>query len=94
MNSLEIKNQIKFLQTQVDEFKGQLSTLFETELLSLMKENSIKSIKMMVNNHEFNDGDATYFSLYYEDLSFATEDGKSYEAYEDENKELKKKLGL
>jgi hypothetical protein len=59
---------IKELNKQIDDAFKALETEFKDGLLQLMRENNIKSFDVGVNNHEFNDGDATYFSLYYEDL--------------------------
>ena len=89
MTAQEIKNSVKILESQIGSLNGDLTALFKTELLSLMKRDDVKVISMGLNNHEFNDGDATNFSLYYEDLKLEMNDGKVCEPYEDENKELK-----
>lgn len=89
MNKSEIKNKIKELELQINSLKEDLSSLFKSELVSLMNGNGVVRIEMRVNNHEFNDGDATSFSLYYEDLSIILSDGREIEPYSESNKDLK-----
>lgn len=59
---------IKELNKQIDDAFKALETEFKNGLLQLMKENNIKRFDVGINNHEFNDGDATYFGLDYEYL--------------------------
>ncbi len=88
MNKAEIKNKVKELESQITSLNEDLSALFESELISLMKEKNVSHVEMGINNHEFNDGDATSFDLYYEDLSISLKDGRERESYGDENEDL------
>ena len=54
------------------EFKANLAQLFEDNPTLLQ-------FKIRVNNHEFNDGDATNFSLYYEDVEVTDTDANIFE---------------
>jgi hypothetical protein len=64
----KVINKVKQLQKDVDNAMKTLKESFNEELLKFMIENKIDSFSLGINNHEFNDGDRTYFSLYYEDL--------------------------
>lgn len=61
-------NKIKELQQSIKDTMKSLEASFKEGLLKFMIENDIESFDIRVNNHEFNDGDLTYFSLYYEYL--------------------------
>lgn len=53
---------------------------FKANLLQLFEDNpTLLKFKIRVNNHEFNDGDATHFSLYYEDVEVTDADGNIFE---------------
>lgn len=88
MNKTEIKSKVKELESQIASLNKDLSDLFESELISLMKTRDVIRVEMSINNHEFNDGDATSFDLYYHDLSISFKDGRERESYGDENKDL------
>ena len=55
-----------------DEFKQNLKSLFE-------ENPTLASIKIRINNHEFNDGDTTYFGFYYDDVTVTDSDGNEHE---------------
>jgi hypothetical protein len=66
----ELKQKYNELQNQIKTQQEELRILFKSGLEELFKlDKNIKSLECRINNHEFNDGDATYFSLYYEDLT-------------------------
>jgi hypothetical protein len=109
MNNIkEIKNKINELQKQIESYEKELAAHFDTELETLFasKVNAIEgytldSINVGINNHEFNDGDATYFSLHYEDLrlvftdSIGEEveiDGYSDHAIEDKAEKIREEI--
>jgi hypothetical protein len=49
--------------------KASAKAEFNANLVQLFENNpTLLKFKIRINNHEFNDGDATNFSLYYEDL--------------------------
>ena len=65
----ETLSKIQSLNEQVRAAKLELITEFKSELKKIFVKNpTLESIEMYVNNHEFNDGDATSFYLGYEDL--------------------------
>ena len=66
----KIASELKLLATA--EFKANLTQLFETNP-TLLK------FKISINNHEFNDGEPTHFSLYYEDVSVTDTDQNEFE---------------
>lgn len=61
----KIKDQIKSLKDTIDESYQSLEAFYNKGLLEIFQANpSLVSISLRVNNHEFNDGDATSFSVY------------------------------
>lgn len=88
----KIKNTVEELQKSIRDQYQLLRQEFESgiaEILKNLKDSKIKSISMYLNNHDFNDGEATYFSLYYDDLRLLTNRGREYDGYP-KNKELDK----
>jgi hypothetical protein len=72
--------------TKINEFKkiSQLVNEVKDEFFENLKQLFVDNPKLAlitirVNNHEFNDGDTTSFSLYYEDLTVMDADGNEYE---------------
>jgi chromosomal replication initiation ATPase DnaA len=82
-NITQIKTEIIELNKQISALKSSLKDLFTKSLNDLLTENKgkVDKIKIGVNNHEFNDGDDTYFSIYYDDLTlyYSDELGNEYE---------------
>ena len=75
----ETLSKIQSLNEQVRAAKLELITEFKSELKKIFVKNpTLESIEMYVNNHEFNDGDATSFYLGYEDLKVLV-DGEEIE---------------
>lgn len=67
--------QLKALQQQIVEQKKNLKPLFEAGLAELFEKHPlVKELNVHINNHEFNDGDATYFGFNYEDLGASFSD--------------------
>ena len=65
----ETLNQIQVLNEQLISLKEELEKKFKVELKKIFVDNpTLDQIQMYVNNHEFNDGDTTYFEIGYEDL--------------------------
>ncbi len=76
MNNFDnIKQQIGDLQKSINEKIEQLHVLFETELAKFITEHTnmegytLKNMYISINNHEFNDGSPTHFSVNYDDLT-------------------------
>lgn len=81
MDITEITNQITSLQKEIADRKKQVGPLFQKGLKELFKKHpTVSDITISINNHEFNDGDATYFSFYYDDLSVEYKAGREYDA--------------
>jgi hypothetical protein len=94
MNKDEIKNKINELKKKIKEAKAELKDVFESTILDFMTKNNILSFTFHVNNHEFNDGDATYFSIYFDggSLTYKDENGETQEIedfYDIKDKNLK-----
>lgn len=65
----ELLNKLNEIKDQRIELTKQLRTEFEKTLKQIFIENpDLEMISMYLNNHEFNDGDATRFYLGYDDL--------------------------
>lgn len=76
----DLIKQIKELNSQIRTKKKELKDSFEIELLKLLLENpELKNVTAYVNNHEFNDGDATNYSFYYDSLTLNFKDGTEYD---------------
>jgi hypothetical protein len=77
----ELNNQRDALLKQMrSEFEGSIKQLF-------VGNEELHSIYMYLNNHEFNDGEATNFYINYDDLELRDSEGDEYE-----NAELREKL--
>jgi hypothetical protein len=88
-NAKEIKGQIQTLVAQITEKEKELEKLFDVELKNLFEATTnsvegytINKVHIYINNHNFNDGEATYFSFAHEDLTLCAteiETGKEVE---------------
>lgn len=82
----ETLNKIKDLNEQLIDVKKQLVAEFKAELKKIFVDNpTLDSIEMYVNNHEFNDGDTTYFEIGYEDLKIVIDGDEVERDYDDNN---------
>ena len=72
----ETINKINELNTKRNQLMEQLAGEFKLGLKQIFEEHpNVKHIQMALNNHEFNDGDTTYFDVYYDDMEiFDTND--------------------
>jgi hypothetical protein len=65
----ESLKKIEELENQLNTVKSELQKEFKAELKKIFVANpTLDSIEMYLNNHEFNDGDATSFYIGYEDM--------------------------
>lgn len=77
-----LKSELKDLSDRRESLIQEIILKFQEELESLKREyrNKIKRIRISINNHEFNDGESTYFGFYYEDMTITffddNEDGR------------------
>lgn len=79
-------NEIKELQRQIEEKKKSLRPLFESGLQEIFaKYPDVTKIEVRVNNHEFNDGEETFFRLYYDDLDVHFSNGSSIGGWDGES---------
>ena len=63
----ETLKKIEDLNEQLYKVKNQLVTEFKSELKKIFVDNpTLDRVEMYVNNHEFNDGDATSFYIGYD----------------------------
>ena len=90
MNIEQIKDKIDGLMAKKLALEVEIEKEFETDLNKLVElyKNSFDSITIGVNNHGFNDGDPTYYSLNFEyDMTLRYEDdlGNSYEVHIDDD---------
>lgn len=84
---------LKDLQKEILEKKKSLRPLFEDGLQELFaKHPLVKSLEVSVNNHEFNDGEPTYFSLYHEDMTVRFSDDLELSSYDEEGKATKQQV--
>ena len=78
----EIQTEIDQLIKQIETLNSSKKEIFQSEVNRLLEKHKGKvgSVTIGLNNHEFNDGNATYFSLYVEDLAlnFTDELGNEY----------------
>lgn len=75
--------QLKALQRQIEEQKKNLKPLLEAGLAELFEKHpTVKTLEVGVNNHEFNDGEPTYFSLRYNDMTVHFYDGIELSSYD------------
>ena len=60
--------ELRNMKSRIEAFKQELAKDFRTSIKELfVKYPTLKEASCSINNHEFNDGEATYFSVYYED---------------------------
>ena len=84
----ELINKLIEQQAIVSKLKVDAKQEFIENLKKLFVDNpTLKSFKIRLNNHEFNDGDATHFSLYYEDVEITDTDNNSFERNDWSSKE-------
>ena len=70
----ESLKKIEELKNQLFSAKSELQKEFKAELKKIFVDNpTLDSVEMYLNNHEFNDGDATSFYIGYEDLKIVVE---------------------
>jgi hypothetical protein len=70
----ESLKKIEELKNQLNAVKSELQNEFKAELKKIFVDNpKLDSVEMYLNNHEFNDGDATSFYIGYEDLKIVVE---------------------
>lgn len=75
----ESLKKIEELKNQLNTVKSELQKEFKAELKKIFVDNpTLDSIEMSLNNHEFNDGDATSFYIGYEDMNLMI-DGEEVE---------------
>jgi len=73
-------DQLTKLQESVSKIKIDAKVEFIENLKQLFLDNpTLDTIKIRINNHEFNDGDPTNFSLYYEDMEVTDTDNNIFE---------------
>ncbi len=78
MDKQTIQSKLAQLDTERQALRNKMVEIFKEELVAFLTTNQVESVFLYVNNHDFNDGDATYFSLYYEDIEsdrFQMKDG-------------------
>lgn len=64
----------------LSKLKADAEAEFKANLVQLFEDNpTLMSFRIRVNNHEFNDGDPTYFGLYYEDVEVTDTDANIFE---------------
>jgi hypothetical protein len=67
---------INELLTQIEELRPKVIEEFNENLKDIFIRNSnLESIRVSINNHEFNDGDPTEFSLIYDEFEVTYTDG-------------------
>ena len=70
----ESLKKIEELENQLNAVKSELQKEFKAELKKIFVDNpTLDSIEMYLSNHEFNDGDATSFSIEFEGLNLVVE---------------------
>jgi hypothetical protein len=78
-----IKSEIDGLQNKIEDLKNGMKVAFKLDLQDLIEKHKdkIDAIRVGVNNHEFNDGDQTYFGLHYEDMTLVYSDSEGAATY-------------
>lgn len=71
-----IKSELAQLNLQIHNLRERTEVNFKSDLKDLLEmyKGKFDRLEIGVNNHEFNDGDATYFSLHYEDMTLVYSD--------------------
>ena len=86
----ESLKKIEELKNQLNVVKSELQNEFKAELKKIFVANpTLDSIEMCLNNHEFNDGDATSFYIGYEDLKIVVEGEEVEREWDNSTKEYK-----
>jgi len=86
----ESLKKIEELKNQLNTVKSELQKEFKAELKKIFVANpTLDSIEMYLNNHEFNDGDATSFYIGYEDLKIVVEGEEVEREWDNSTKEYK-----
>ena len=71
-----IRQELSQLNLQIQNLRERTKVNFKSDLKDLLEEYKGKfdRLDISLNNHEFNDGDATYFGLHYEDMTLVYSD--------------------
>jgi len=86
----ESLKKIEELKNQLNAVKSELQNEFKAELKKIFVDNpTLDSIEMYLNNHEFNDGDATSFDIGYEDMRLVIEGEEVEREWDNKTKEYK-----
>jgi hypothetical protein len=86
----ESLKKIEELKNQLNAVKSELQKEFKAELKKIFVDNpTLDSIEMYLNNHEFNDGDATSFYIGYEDLKIVVEGEEVEREWDNATKQYK-----
>jgi len=86
----ESLKKIEELKNQLTAVKSELQNEFKAELKKIFVANpTLDSIEMYLNNHEFNDGDATSFYIGYEDMRLVIEGEDVEREWDNATKEYK-----
>jgi hypothetical protein len=86
----ESLKKIEQLNEQLLSAKSELQKEFKAELKKIFVDNpTLDSVEMYLNNHEFNDGDATSFYIGYEDLKIVVEGEEVEREWDNSTKEYK-----
>jgi hypothetical protein len=86
----ESLKKIEELKNQLNVVKSELQKEFKAELKKIFVDNpTLDSIEMSLNNHEFNDGDATSFYIGYEDMNLMIDGEEVEREWDNATKEYK-----
>ncbi len=86
----ESLKKIEELKNQLNTVKSELQKEFKAELKKIFVANpTLDSIEMYLNNHEFNDGDATSFYIGYEDMNLMIDGEEVEREWDNATKEYK-----
>lgn len=86
----ESLKKIEELKNQLNAVKSELQNEFKAELKKIFVDNpTLDSIEMSLNNHEFNDGDATSFYIGYEDMNLMIDGEEVEREWDNATKEYK-----
>ena len=86
----ESLKKIEELKNQLNAVKSELQNEFKAELKKIFVANpTLDSIEMSLNNHEFNDGDATSFYIGYEDMNLIIDGEEVEREWDNATKEYK-----
>jgi len=86
----ESLKKIEELKNQLNTVKSELQKEFKAELKKIFVSNpTLDSIEMYLNNHEFNDGDATSFYIGYEDMNLMIDGEEVEREWDNATKEYK-----